>query len=321
MKKLPTNKKSVKTGKYALKAAALAAGLTPATLRAWEARYGVVQPDRSRAGHRRYTQEAVTRLQVLAGLVRKGHAISQLATMSDLALQKMAGDGARAVTEVHAEKIMELRLQALLAAVRRYDLTEAMRATKWLRTVAGARSFVLDVAVPLFRILGELVSAGTLDVSQEHALSAILRDQLGDLLHAMPVINEGPQPPKIVFAAPEDDWHEFGILLGGVLAAARGFDVLYAGANMPVAGLQRILSTCKPVALVLGNAPVPPSERRCSFADYLLALDDLVPAGIEILVGGQGDRPMQTCPSGRSFRYVNSLQELDEIFSQRTLQI
>lgn len=306
----------VNSAHYSLQAVAMAVGVEPNTLRAWESRYKVVEPQRSSAGHRRYTQEAVDRLQKVAGLVRKGHAISEVARLRDDELSRLAVSQAASGSTAAVSRAVQVRLDALLDAVQRYDLTAAASAVKWLRTATGARKFVLDVAVPLFHKVGELVASSSLDVSQEHALSAILRDQLGDLLQTMQALaTPTAAGRKFVFATPEDDFHEFGIMLGAVLAAAHGLDVLYAGANLPVSALVRVVDSCSPYLIVLGNAPVPPSERQVSFEEYLEALDARIPYTVNIFVGGQGDRPLRTCASGRSVRYLNSLQELDGVWS------
>ena len=42
-----------------LKAVSVETGLSPATLRAWERRYGLVKPERSLGGHRLYSEHDI----------------------------------------------------------------------------------------------------------------------------------------------------------------------------------------------------------------------------------------------------------------------
>ncbi|MDQ6684021.1 MAG: MerR family transcriptional regulator [Pseudomonadota bacterium] len=60
-------------------AAARLAGLTPATLRIWEHRYGVVSPPRSPAGQRTYSMADIQRLRLIKRLTLEGHAIGTVA--------------------------------------------------------------------------------------------------------------------------------------------------------------------------------------------------------------------------------------------------
>ena len=58
-------------------------GLAPGTLRAWEARYGIVHPARSEGGYRLYDDDDLEALQAMADLVAAGMAPAQAANRSD----------------------------------------------------------------------------------------------------------------------------------------------------------------------------------------------------------------------------------------------
>ncbi|MEO7058068.1 MAG: MerR family transcriptional regulator [Caldimonas sp.] len=61
-----------------------------ATLRIWESRYGVTDPQRTAAGHRQYSAADVQRLALLKQLTDLGHAIGSLATLPVDALKQAA---------------------------------------------------------------------------------------------------------------------------------------------------------------------------------------------------------------------------------------
>ncbi len=86
---------------YAIGTVAGLTGLDPHTIRAWERRYGAVEPQRGPRGMRRYDDEAVTRLQLLKAVTDCGEPIGAVATLPDAALRErlgrlagMAADGA-----------------------------------------------------------------------------------------------------------------------------------------------------------------------------------------------------------------------------------
>jgi DNA-binding transcriptional MerR regulator len=68
-------------------------GITTHTLRKWESRYHAIEPIRTDSGRRLYTQAQVDRLLLLRDLVRQGHQISALASMSDESLRELLGAG------------------------------------------------------------------------------------------------------------------------------------------------------------------------------------------------------------------------------------
>lgn len=69
-------------GRHKIGVVARMIGMEPVTLRAWESRYGVVTPDRSRYGSRLYSPADIGRLALVKRLVDQGHAISTVAGLS-----------------------------------------------------------------------------------------------------------------------------------------------------------------------------------------------------------------------------------------------
>jgi len=66
---------------YRIGAVSRLTGISADTLRIWERRYQVVDPQRTEKGGRLYTQDDVTRLTMIKTLVDQGHAISTVANL------------------------------------------------------------------------------------------------------------------------------------------------------------------------------------------------------------------------------------------------
>jgi MerR family transcriptional regulator, light-induced transcriptional regulator len=60
-------------------------GVSPELLRAWEQRYGLLQPTRTPGGFRLYSAADEARVQRMQSLVADGHAAAQAATWSSAA--------------------------------------------------------------------------------------------------------------------------------------------------------------------------------------------------------------------------------------------
>ena len=74
------------SGPYRIGAVAALSGLPANTIRTWERRYAVVEPARSEAGGRRYSEDDVERLIALRRLTELGHSIGELAPLDSDAL-------------------------------------------------------------------------------------------------------------------------------------------------------------------------------------------------------------------------------------------
>ena len=53
-------------------------GINPVTLRAWERRYGLIQPTRTESGHRLYSMHDVEAVREILGWIERGVAVSKV---------------------------------------------------------------------------------------------------------------------------------------------------------------------------------------------------------------------------------------------------
>src|SRR5512133_2283339 len=110
--------------RYPIRAVSKLTGISVDTLRAWERRYRVVEPERDERG-RMYSEQEVERLRLLRAAIERGHAIGRVAVLAtdDLrALLAPAGDAAQpAAADVAGD------LGTLRAAVDRFDAAALRR--------------------------------------------------------------------------------------------------------------------------------------------------------------------------------------------------
>jgi DNA-binding transcriptional MerR regulator len=78
---------------YSIGAASKVLGVPAATLRTWQDRYGVVQPERSRGGHRLYSKDQLEQLRFLAEQVATGISPADAHRLLDERLAHGAGLG------------------------------------------------------------------------------------------------------------------------------------------------------------------------------------------------------------------------------------
>jgi len=75
---------------YTIKTVVLETGIAPATLRAWERRYGVLSPGRSDGGYRLYSERDIATLRWLKNQVDAGVSISRAVAL--LEIRRQAGE-------------------------------------------------------------------------------------------------------------------------------------------------------------------------------------------------------------------------------------
>lgn len=229
------NTQRSKEARHPIRVVSKRTGLTPALLRAWEKRYGVVSPGRTDGGQRLYSDEDVHRLSLLNRAVEEGRSISQVSELSVEELEELVReDRTERVAPQVPEPLRNLSVGALLdqaeAAVQDMD---ALQLEKILSRGAMALPVAVltdDVLVPLLARIGSEWQSGTLGPAQEHLASRVIRRILDWLLETVSVDEDAP---VIVTATPAGEIHEFGALLSAVAAATEGWRGVFLGPDLP----------------------------------------------------------------------------------------
>jgi methanogenic corrinoid protein MtbC1 len=192
-------------------------GVSPDTIRKWEQRYGVLQPDRTAGGQRRYSEDDVARVKWLKARIEEGYRIGEAAALL----------GSAAIA---ADTSEELRAE-LVAAAQRSDVTAVSSAVEQALRIEPVERAFADVLAPALIEVGERWATGDLTVAQEHLATGAVRSALQRLLVDM----RGNVRGLAVLACAPGERHEIGLLMLAVLLRADGWQVAYLGADVPVA--------------------------------------------------------------------------------------
>lgn len=208
-------------------------GVSPELLRAWERRYGLLQPIRSEGGFRLYTSEDADRV----ARMRRG---------LDEGLS--AAEAARRVLEQArpAEGLLDDARRRLLVAVRSYD--EAAVHDVLDQALAGfaLEAVLRELILPGLREVGDEWERGELEVAQEHFASNLVRERLLGLARLW---GRGSGPLAILACAPGER-HDIGLIAFGLLLRSHGWRILFLGADTPVETLERTVGS-NPARLVV----------------------------------------------------------------------
>jgi DNA-binding transcriptional MerR regulator/methylmalonyl-CoA mutase cobalamin-binding subunit len=276
---------------YPIRAVAKLTGLSIDTLRAWERRYQAVTPLRAERG-RVYTEAHVRRLSLLRDAVERGHSIGQVASLEDAKLEELLAISGQvgAPAPASASRTNGGTVPAfgdVVAAIEAFDYAAVNTQLGRLAVLLPAGELIHRVVLPLMELVGERWHSGAMSIAQEHMTSAILRNLLGALVR----LYEPSEPPvRLLFATPSGELHEFGILAAAMLAAARGFGVLYLGPNLPASDIVAAAERTSPQAVVLGIKASKPGPET---TEAVKAVAHELPEGTELWVGGDARSVLQ----------------------------
>jgi DNA-binding transcriptional MerR regulator len=288
-------------------------GLTADTLRAWEKRYQAVQPRRTESGRRVYTDQEINRLKLLADLVRNGYSIGKVASWPDQQLvTELANVRAQTNVAHFSTGSVSKPVNALVESIRHFDLRKLRTELARVRFICSPQDFAFLIVPQLMMQVGIKIDQGEFDISQEHAVSDLVRHSLRQIyedLEAAPMVSTAP---ALVFAAPEGQYHDLGLLLAAVACRYHGANTRYWGPNLPAQSLAQAAREFKAAAVVASLALLPPEEQKITPQKWLQDLDRLMPPKIDLWVGGSAASTIQRNMVSRDLWIFESLDGLKQ---------
>ena len=257
---------------YNLKSVVRETGVKPDTLRAWERRYGLPEPARTAGGQRRYSQRDIEIVKWLLDRQQEGLRIKgavelwrSLEADGQELLQPQPTSAVSFAPETERQTIAELR-QAWVSACLAFDERAAEQTLTQAFALYPPELVCLDLLREGIAQIGQGWYAGDVTVQQEHFASALAVRRIEALLLAAP---PPTRPGRILVACPPEEEHSLGLLLLTYLLRRRGWEVLYLGANVPIARLEEVVRTAKPSLVISTALQLPTAATLLEMALFL----------------------------------------------------
>lgn len=236
------------TPTYRIQTVSELTGVPAPTLRAWERRYGVPSPSRTRASYRLYSEEDVEQVRRMRNLIEQGIAPAEAAR----ALQ--AGPAPTTHEAAEEDDPWEIARQSLLGAVERFD-PEALEDAVRRALILGSASDVFQrVLAPVQVEVGERWERGEVSVAQEHFASEVIERASRELLRLIQP-EEGSR--LALLACFPDETHTLPLYGAALRLAQWGFRTIVLGRRTPPAALDHAAKVLEPdfVGLSVTIAP------------------------------------------------------------------
>jgi len=245
-------------------------GVSAELLRAWERRYGLLEPQRSAGGLRLYSGADVDRVRRM-----RRHLATGLAAAEAAALAR------REETPAPAPANSPATLRAELAdALASFDEPRAQAVIDQALAATTVDTMLAELILPYLHELGDRWQRGETTIAHEHFASGILRGRLLGLARGWGL---GMGPAAVLACLPAEQ-HDLGLIAFGVALRARGWRIVYLGPDTPLDTVEEAARETR-AELVMLSAALP--ERVRALVPRLRAL-----AGRHRLVlGGPGAEP------------------------------
>jgi DNA-binding transcriptional MerR regulator/methylmalonyl-CoA mutase cobalamin-binding subunit len=251
--------------RWRIKEFAAIVGVPEATLRAWERRYELLEPERTSGGFRLYSRADERRIRSMQAHMARGIAAAEAAS---LALSESSVE--IALPTKPAELVEELLKAAEAFDATRFDvMLDAAFAL-------GQLTAIRDIVLPTLVEIGTRWESAEITVGHEHFASHLIERRLLALAKGW----EAGRGPLALLACPSGERHTLGLVCFGLLLAGRGWRIAYLGADTPLDQVLDVSSSLKPEVVVLCALD------QLHLAASIAAIEELSARYRTILAGG-----------------------------------
>lgn len=214
-------------------------GVNAVTLRAWERRYGLIQPTRTDSGHRLYSQADIDDVRRILGWLERGVAVSKVASI--LARDHALAGPTGGVTDAWARWQQQIR-----QALQRFDAAGLDRLFNEVFAATTLDQVFSEVFMPVWHDLA-VGQGGYGQASEWLFLDQFLRGRVFARLQ----LAQAPRRRTVLLAPLPGQCHELELLVTSLMLGSDEVGVTLLPSGQPLAELALVCERLKPDALVL----------------------------------------------------------------------
>ncbi len=227
-------------------------GVNPVTLRAWERRYGLIQPTRTDSGHRLYSQADIDAVRSILAWIERGVAVSKVGSI----LAKRASSrsvAAPAYDDVSSDDWSQWQDQ-LRSALQNFDEARLERLYGQIFSCYPLPVVFQDILMPIWQEL--LLRQDEVGQRAEWLLlDGFLRGRCWQRLQ----LSRGESRERVLLVALPSHCRELELLVAALLLGSQDIEVTVMGPGVPMTDLTLVCERLRPQALVFFSNQ-PPGE-------------------------------------------------------------
>ena len=226
---------------YKIRDVEILTGIKAHTLRIWEQRYGVLIPDRTETKIRTYTDEELVYLLNIRILLDHGIKISRISEFSRDEVRSKVAEFKLSTPLGNAQEKLIVSLVEMDEILFNETLNDVIQHS-------SLKEAFDTCLIPFFDRIGVMWLTGSINPSQEHFISNLIRQKIIGEIDRMTVPVERKNP--VLLYLPEHEWHEIGILFYHYLLRKQGIYTLYLGQSLPYDSLVLSIEKVNPSCII-----------------------------------------------------------------------
>ncbi|MFD2726196.1 MerR family transcriptional regulator [Hyunsoonleella rubra] len=219
-------------------------GIKAHTIRIWEKRYNLLQPDRSNTNIRNYSLASLQKLLNISFLNNNGYKISKIANLSEEDIPiKVREIASRAKVEDHA-------INAFKLSMLNFDQVLFYNTYKNLIENKSFDTIFYDVFLPLLNEIGLLWQTSTITPAHEHFLSVHIKQKILLNIERLQILEPKPVTKTFILFLPDNEVHDIGLLFINYQLRSKGYHTIFLGESVPMDSLVSVLEFFNEITFV-----------------------------------------------------------------------
>ncbi|GGG57853.1 MerR family transcriptional regulator [Croceivirga lutea] len=206
-------------------------GIKAHTIRIWEKRYNLLEPERTSTNIRTYSLKSLQKLLNITLLYNTGYKISKIAKIPETEIPVMV----REIVAQNSEK--SHAINAFKLAMVNFDQNLFFSTYNSLLSERSFREIFYEVFIPLMTELGLLWQTDTISPSHEHFITHLIKQKIFINTEKLQVLEPTNTEKVFVLYLPENEIHELGLLYLNYEIVLKGYKTIFLGQSMPISNL------------------------------------------------------------------------------------
>ena len=212
-------------------------GIKAHTLRIWEKRYNLLEPERTDTNIRRYSLDSLRKLLNITLLYNHGFKISKIASLETTEIPKLVRSIA---LKANSEQVS---INAFKLAMINFDYELFDTNYEEILQHHNFEYLFMNIFMPLMKELGILWQTGAISPSHEHFITNLVKQKIHLQTEYLQKNKfEQKNHPIFVLFLPENEIHELGILYLNYLILSKGHRTIFLGQSLQTSSLQTLYS-------------------------------------------------------------------------------
>ena len=219
-------------------------GIKAHTIRIWEKRYKLLEPERSDTNIRSYNLKNLQKLLNISFLNTNGFKISKIAALGELEIAKRVSEiSFLGDTKNHA-------INAFKLSMLNFDQELFYNTYNRLLEEKSFRQIFYELFIPIIREIGLLWQTNTITPSHDHFFTVHVRQKILIHIERLQSMNPRPDTKTFVLFLPVNEVHDVGLLFINYELLSRGYHTIYLGENVPVEDLNLLNSQYEDITYI-----------------------------------------------------------------------